>query len=255
MLIYRRGRFFYGDASFALPDNCFIVTNDDYPSENGFSIRPLDETFTINIDFLYNELGSRDGLIQTIEGAYENAGSFDVRPVKFIYSSGWEVSYPSDSLFSHDIWLDISPNIDNNDGECFNIFSLLISSRTCFDINSIKATDLFQSLVDNIRPGRVSLADDNLASSFVDGLLPNEVQRFQEISTQSLGLSPRELVLLIRADCHTLYDILRLGPKYLRRTRNCGRESYATIVHSMEKYGIDVSAWWAWLDRKPTYND
>ena len=23
----------------------------------------------------------------------------------------------------------------------------------------------------------------------------------------------------------------------------------------MEKYGIDVSAWWAWLDRKPTYND
>ena len=220
-----------------------------------FARRPLDEAFTITIDFLYNELGSHDGLIQTIEGAYENAGSFDVRPVKFIYSSGWEVSYPSDSLFSHDIWLDISPNIDNNDGECFNILSLLISSRTCFDINSIKATDLFQSLVDNIRPGRVSLANDNPESPFVDSLPPSEVQRFKEISTQSLGLSPRELVLLIRADCHTLYDILRLGPKDLRRTRNCGRESYATIVHSMEKYGIDVSGWWVWLDRKPTYHD
>ena len=255
MLTYRRGRFYYGDASFALPDNCFIVTNGDYPSDNGFSIRPLDETFTITIDFLYNEHGSHDGLIQTIEGAYEKAGSFDVTPVKFIYSRGWEVTYPSDNLFSHDIWLDVSPNIDNDEGERFNILSLLISSESCFDINLIKATDLFQSLVDNIRPGRVSLADNNLESSFVCALPPSEVQRFQEISTQSLGLSPRELVLLIRADCHTLYDILRLGPKNLRRTRNCGWESYATIVHSMEKIGIDVSAWWVWLDRKPTNKD
>lgn len=67
--------------------------------------------------------------------------------------------------------------------------------------------------VDNIRPGRVSLANDNPESPFVDSLPPSEVQRFKEISTQSLGLSPRELVLLIRADCQTLYNILRLGPK------------------------------------------
>lgn len=60
MLLYKKGRFYSGAVSFALPDNCYLVIADAMNYyENGLEITTADEEFSVAISTQYDETDTR----------------------------------------------------------------------------------------------------------------------------------------------------------------------------------------------------
>lgn len=150
MLTYNNGRFYCGNASFALPNGCKLVTDGTYCQENGVAIRPQDERFTIEIDFLHrgDDLGTE--LMRVVETGYQMRGIAEPAPVRYAHAEGWEITYPNSKLFTHEIWLEVNKSYDFGEDEPLNVLALLITSEECSDIEEIKGTPLFRELVDGI---------------------------------------------------------------------------------------------------------
>lgn len=60
MLLYKKGRFYSGAVSFALPDNCYLVIAEAMNYyENGLEITTADEEFSVAISTQYDETDTR----------------------------------------------------------------------------------------------------------------------------------------------------------------------------------------------------
>ena len=150
MLTYRNGRFYRGNASFALPNGCKLVTDGTYCQDDGIAIRPQDERFTIEIDFLHRGTDLKAELTQVVETGFQRKGIAAPSPVRYAHANGWEITYPDSKLFSHEIWLEANKDYDFGGDEPLNVLALLITSENCRDIEEIRRTHLFCELVDGI---------------------------------------------------------------------------------------------------------
>lgn len=80
------------------------------------------------------------------------------------------------------------------------------------------------------------------------------VMRYQSIDAipiETLNLSIRPYNCLIRQKIYTIGDIMKLSQKELLKVRNLGKKSYAEVVESLERVGLDCSNFkefgqWPW---------
>ena len=72
------------------------------------------------------------------------------------------------------------------------------------------------------------------------------------IPIQELDLPVHEYHVLRYARLRNLAEVIELGPKKLRKLRNCGKQSYQIILEKLADSGFELTDdWWYWLNRKP----
>lgn len=91
-----------------------------------------------------------------------------------------------------------------------------------------------------------STSADEVAES--EGSQGNEA--FDNIPIEKIGLPERVCNILLRKGCKTIADIIKIGPEKIRKTRNCDRKSYISIIDALERNGVNVTEWSQFIDKK-----
>lgn len=114
MLLHKKGRFYAGGISFALPDDCcLIIFEAQNYYENGFEITDRQETVVIDICLNYGELPAKDFLDDIVEGDVFTRLS-DTTPIQAGELYGYRVFYQSKNDRYCEYRFDLPENHDIN---------------------------------------------------------------------------------------------------------------------------------------------
>lgn len=146
MLTYCDGRLYLGKVSFALPNNCKIVTDPDLIPLCGVVICSPDESFYLDIDFSSARTSAEYDLNHYMENDPKTPKA---TPFIAPNAKGWERTLSLAPCLDHEIAFDVETGVHDAAGPV-NLFSIIITPKGSTTISDVKKSKIFQDLVDSI---------------------------------------------------------------------------------------------------------
>ncbi len=148
MLTYKNGRFYCGDASFALPDNCMVDGFSEYAtSHDGLTIYSKDGQYSMDISF---DTFDGDAKADLENMAEEQECGFSPVPIVFGSLHGWELNQDHPDATGRTIAFDVNGGYDPGE-EKLNILEIIVWSKEKLPWETIKNSKTFCDLLGSIQ--------------------------------------------------------------------------------------------------------
>ena len=148
MLTYQNGRFYLGDASFALPDNCKVDGYSEFPSHNGLLLHAPDGSYRMDISFEAYD-GDARAFLQNMADDQECGAS----PEPFIFGGlhGWELDQNHSDATRRSLAFDVNGGYDPDEEGKPNILEIIVWSEDNVPWDKIRIDKTFCELLAGIQ--------------------------------------------------------------------------------------------------------
>ena len=134
MLMYKSGRFYAGNSSFALPDGSRIDSTPDVQPEVGIVVYPPDrDDYYIDIDYHVDEEDAQEGLNGVLMDISIDK-SIRATPANFSKASGWEAFYNVKRNSMYEVRFDVNQQIEDDDIETVLVIFITAEKERRYEI-------------------------------------------------------------------------------------------------------------------------
>ncbi len=149
MLTYRNDRFYCGDASFVIPDNCKVDGFNEYAgSHDGLVIFAPDGSYCMDISFSSHDCCARDHLIRMAE---DLESGYNPIPFSFAGLQGWEINEDHLEHTGKTIAFDVNGGYDPCEEGKANILEIIVWSEKDLPWDTVRTSASFCNLLGGLQ--------------------------------------------------------------------------------------------------------
>ena len=147
MFTHRKGRFYLGSTSFALPNECLIDTKTPIVSHNSIIIKPLDQPFQIYISFYPS---GKDAFGSIRELVCDWLKATGVKQEYYSCGTGWSTFYGNKKSSFYEVWFDMKTPVLDEMGHLLRTLTVEVRTDTMDGVKTAIKCALFQELLESI---------------------------------------------------------------------------------------------------------